>query len=131
MQHSFFFDGNSKKIGWVIQSNKQIFEQQREHAEIYFDKVTSLQSKYIALHVGLFWGIGRFIIKNEDHVDIQIDDHTMFDHLSGEKKVTDVFIKNRTEFILKFITQRKLKVSYELIDSKNNLSSELIKSKGA
>jgi len=46
--------------------------------------VTSLQSKYIALHVGLFWGIGIFIIKNEDIVKIKLDEKIMYDHLSKQ-----------------------------------------------
>lgn len=126
MQHIFFFDGDSKKIAWIIQSNNETFEEKREHAEMYLDKVTSLQSKYIALHVGLFWGIGRFIIKNEDFISIKIDDQKMFDHLSGNEEPLDEFIKTRSNFISKFINQRKLKVDFELIDSKNNLSSKLI-----
>ncbi len=80
MQHTFFFDGDSKKIAWVIKTDKKSFEENRDHAEIYLDKVTSLQSKYIALHVGLFWGIGKFIIKNEDSILIKIDDQKIFDH---------------------------------------------------
>ncbi|NIM26175.1 MAG: hypothetical protein GTN35_04130 [Nitrososphaeria archaeon] len=126
MQHTFFFDGDSKKIAWVIKTDKKSFEENRDHAEIYLDKVTSLQSKYIALHVGLFWGIGKFIIKNEDNILIKIDDQKIFDHLSGNEEAVDEIIRTRSNFISKFILQRKLNVDYELIDSKNNLSSKLI-----
>ena len=74
MEHVLFFDGNTKRISWVIQTNNSVIEQKREHAEIYLDKVTNQQSKYIGLHVGLFWGIGMFIIKNQDIVKVAIDD---------------------------------------------------------
>lgn len=131
MQHDFFFDGNSEKIAWTIKTENNFVEQQRQHAEIYLNKVTDLQSKYIALHVGLFWGIGRFIIKNEDRVTINVDIPSMFDHLSGNRETTDEFIKNRTRFITQFIKQRRLKIELVAIQSEENLTSKLIQSKGA
>ena len=39
----------------MIHTNKSKIEQIREHPEIYWNKVTIEQSKYIALHVGIFW----------------------------------------------------------------------------
>ena len=68
-----------------------IVEQNREHTEIYYDKVTRLQSKYIALHVGLFWGIGVFIIKNEDSIKIELDEKIMYDHFTSNLKIEDEF----------------------------------------
>ena len=32
-----------------------------------------MQSKYVALHVALFWGIGTFNIKNKDSIKIKLD----------------------------------------------------------
>ncbi len=93
---------------------------------MYLDKVNSLQSKYISLHVGLFWGIGRFIIKNGDQVSVKINEQKMLDHLSGKSETSDEFIKTRTNFIKKFIKQRKLEIDFEKIDVKDNLSSRLI-----
>jgi len=55
MQHNFYSSGDAKTISWAIQTGDTIQEQIRDHAEIYNDKVSILQSKYIALHVGLFW----------------------------------------------------------------------------
>ncbi|MFQ5781804.1 MAG: hypothetical protein ACE5GR_01955 [Nitrosopumilus sp.] len=63
MYHIFYSDGNAKKISWVIQTNDSTIEQNREHVEIYKDKVTDLQSKYVALHVGLFWGMEYLLLK--------------------------------------------------------------------
>ena len=115
----------------MIKTQDRTAEQQREHADMYLNKVTDLQSKYIALHVGLFWGIGRFIIKNEDNITVYIDNHTMFEHLSNKKEVTDGFIKTRTHFITKFIEQRRLNIEFVFIPPEKNLSSKLIESKGA
>ena len=50
----------------IIQSKEVTEEEDRDHVDEYLDKVTDEQSKYIALHVGIFWGIGRFVIQNED-----------------------------------------------------------------
>jgi len=124
LEHILFFDGNSKSISWVIQTDNSIVEQKREHAEIYLDKVTDQQSKYIGLHIGIFWGIGTFIIKNEDIVIITTDDKTVFEHLFSNQKSDDKFIEKRTFFIRQLIEQRKLKIKYDLVTSEKNLAAK-------
>ncbi len=115
-----------KKISWLIQTNNSKVEQTREHTEIYKDKVSNLQSKYIALHVGLFWGIGTFTIKNEDNLIVKLDNNSMYEHLKLNKKNADGFIEKRTHFIRQFISQRKLKIQYELIPKEENLAGKII-----
>ena len=90
-------------------------KQDREHIEIYKNKITDLQSKYVALHVGLFWGIGVFVIKDEDAIKIKTDEKIMFDQLSKDIQSDDDFIQKRIKFTNQLIAQRKLKVEYELI----------------
>lgn len=124
MEHILFFDGDSKRISWVIQTDNSIVEQKREHVEIYLDKVTNQQSKYIGLHIGIFWGIGTFIIKNEDIVKITTDDKSVFEHLISNQKNDDEFIEKRTFFIRQLIEQRKLKIKYELVESEKNLAAK-------
>lgn len=124
MEHVLFFDGDTKRISWVIQTNNSTIEQKREHVDIYLDKVTIRQSKYIGLHVGIFWGIGTFIIKNQDVVKIAIDDKIMYDHLSTNQKNDDRFIEKRAEFIRQLIKQRKLKIQYEMIPREKNLAAK-------
>lgn len=124
MEHNLFFDGDSKRISWVIQTDNSIVEQKREHVEIYLDKVTNQQSKYIGLHIGIFWGIGTFIIKNEDIVKITTDDKTVFEHLISNQKSDDEFIEKRTFFIRQLIEQRKLKIKYELVEPEKNLAAK-------
>ncbi len=116
LYHVLYSDGDTKKISWVIQTRDSIVEQNRDHAEIYKDKVTSLQSKYIALHVGLFWGVGVFIIKNENIVKIKLDEKIMYDHFTSNLKIEDEFIEKRIQFIKQLIEQRKLKIEFQMID---------------
>lgn len=126
MKHVFYCDGNQKKIAWVIQTNGNAIEQLRDHADIYLDKITDEQSRFIALHVGVFWGIGKFIIKNNDTVSIMVDSKSMFEHLNGDQQSDDSFIQNRTFFINQIVEQRKLNIECQLIDAKDNLAHKLL-----
>ena len=123
MHHAFYLDGNAKKISWIIQTHDASSEESREHVEIYRDKISNLQSKYIALHIGLFWGIGVFIIKNEDHIKIKLDDKIMFEQLTTNKIINDEFIENKIKFIKQLIVQRKLKIDFEIIQQEDNIST--------
>ncbi|MGY5147395.1 MAG: hypothetical protein ACW9W4_05305 [Candidatus Nitrosopumilus sp. bin_7KS] len=129
MDHVFYSDGNLKKISWTIQTNDSIIEQSREHAEIYKNKISELQSKYVALHIGLFWGIGVFKIKNKDIIKIKLDEKTMFDQIVKDLKIEDEFIANRIKFIKQLIRQKKLKIKFELIQQKDNLANKILKAK--
>jgi uncharacterized membrane protein len=101
--------------------------QSRKHTENYKNKITKIQSKYVALHVSLFWGIGTFIIKNEDTVKIELDEKIMYEQLKVETVTEDEFITNKIKFIQSFIKQRKLKVEFKKIESKNNIAKKLLK----
>ena len=81
MDHTFYFDGNNRTISWVIENNEIKTELMRVHAQCYFGMVSVERSKYIALHVGIFWGIGKFIIKNCDNVRVMLNLKSMFEHL--------------------------------------------------
>ncbi|KAG0511078.1 MAG: hypothetical protein NPMRD1_330005 [Nitrosopumilales archaeon] len=126
MEHVYFSDGNTKRISWVVKTGDKVIEEERVHTNIYLDKVNDEQSKYIAIHAGIFWSIGRFIIKNEDAVKIMLDSKSMFEHLSKEGQNLNAFIQERTRFLKQFLEQRKLKIEYQLIDSKDNLASKLL-----
>ena len=122
-----YFNGDLKKISWVIQTGGQELAQSRVHVEKYKDKITKIQSKYVALHIALFWGIGTFKIKNEDDVKIKLDEEVMFDQLNSKTKINDKFIENKIKFIQSFIKQRKLRVDFEKITNENNLSNKFLK----
>ena len=126
MEHTFFSDGNSKRISWIIQSDDTTDEQDRDHVDQYLDKVTNEQSKYIALHAGIFWCIGRFIIENEDTVNVMLDSKSMYKHLTEDNENSDEFIEKRTWYYKKLIEQRKLKIKYHLIESIDDLATKLL-----
>ena len=126
MEHTFFSDGNSKRISWIIQSDDTTDEQDRDHVNQYLDKVTNEQSKYIALHAGIFWCIGRFIIENEDTVNVMLDSKSMYKHLTEDNENSDEFIEKRTWYYKKLIEQRKLKIKYHLIESIDDLATKLL-----
>ena len=127
MEHILYSDGNLEKISWVIQTNESIISQTRVQTENYKDKITKKQSKYVALHVALFWGIGTFNIKNKDSIKIKLDEKVMYQQLKMQIPIQDEFIKNKIKFIQSFIKQRKLKVEFEIINSQNNLAEKLLK----
>jgi hypothetical protein len=127
LEHIFHLDGSPKEISWVLKNKEQTIEEKRKHAEIYLDKITVEQSKYIAYHVGIFWCIGTFRIKNEDIVNVMLESKSMYEHLEKNVSSDDDFIKTRTSFIKQLIKQRKLKINYRLIMPKENLASKLIK----
>lgn len=126
MEHLLYSDGNAKKISWTIKTENDQRDQFRDHADIYLDKVTSIQSKYIALHVGLFWSIGVFIIKNGDTVRIMLDSDEMINHLSSDAKSGDQMLEHKKGFINQLGTQRNLKFIYEKINTADNSASKLL-----
>ena len=106
MDHTLYFDGNNRTTSWVIENNEIKAEQMRVHAQCYFDKVSVEQSKYIALHVGIFWSIGKFIIKNDYKVRVMLYLKSMFEHLAENKNSKDSFIETRSDFIRQLTSQR-------------------------
>ena len=58
-----YSNANLEKISWVIQTNESFISQTRIQTENYKNKITKIQSKYVALYAALFWGIGTFNIK--------------------------------------------------------------------
>ncbi len=126
MEHTYYFDGDQKKISWVIENSQSRSEETRIHAEYFYNIVTIEQSKYIALHVGIFWSIGKFIIKNGDTVKVMLDLKSMFDRLVKNKPTNDTFIERRMKFIDQIIRQRDLDVRYQIIDPAENKSSKLL-----
>jgi len=124
MEHILYLYGNLSNISWVIQTNETIVSQSRKHTENYKNRITKIESKYVALHVALFWGIGKFIIKNEDAIKIKLDEKIMYEQLKLKIMINDDFIENKIKFIQMLIKQRKLKVEFEIIDLENNLATK-------
>ena len=132
MKHTLFLDGTKIKFSWIIQTGDQVKKEFREHPPAYYsgykmDVKNDDQSKFIALHVGLYWGIGVFIIKDGDTVDVMCDSKKMYDILNSKRETDDQIINDKIKFTNLFIEQRKLIINYHLIDNNNNLASELIR----
>jgi|TARA_B100000497_G_scaffold92533_1_gene103406 hypothetical protein len=126
LERILYSDGDLRKISWIIQTSQTVISQNRKHTENYKDKITKIQSKYVALHVALFWGIGTFNIKNEDSIKIKLDEEIMYQQLKMKIPIQDEFIKNKIKFIENFIKQRKLKVEFEIINFEKNLASKIL-----
>lgn len=93
---------------------------------MYLNKVNNLQSKYIALHVGIFWSIGVFVIKHNDVVRIKLDSENMLAHLRTDAKASDAFVEQRKRFINQLAAQRNLKITYEETAVEENLATRLL-----
>ncbi len=127
MKHVLYAYGDKERISWLIESDEKTVFENREHVENYKDKISNSESKTIALHVGIFWGIGVFIIKNKDSIKIKIDDTEIFDEFTGKKKSQSELIQKRIGFIRQLINQRKLEVSWEVIIPEDNKANRFEK----
>ena len=127
-----FLDGTKTKFSWILQTGDSTKKEFRVHPPAYYsgyklDVQNDEQSKFIALHVGLYWGIGVFIIHDGDVIDVMCDSKKMNDIMNSDKETADPLIIDKIHFTNLFIEQRKLIVNYHLIDEKNNPASELIR----
>ena len=127
-----FLDGTKTKISWIIQTGSNIRKEFRVHPPAYYsgyklDVKNDEQSKFIALHVGLYWGVGVFVIKDGDIVDVMCDSKKMYNIMNLKEETTDQIINDKIHFTNLFIEQRKLIINYHLINNDKNLASELIR----
>ena len=132
LKHTLFLDGNKTKFSWIIQTDGQVKKEFREHPPAYYsgyklDVKNDEQSKFIALHVGLYWGIGVFVIQDGDTIDVMCDSKKMYDIMNSNKETSDQIISDKIHFTNLFIEQRNLIVNYHLIKNDENLASELIR----
>ena len=132
LEHKLFLDGTKDKFSWIIQTGDKIRKEFRVHPPAYYSGYklnvkNDEQSKFIALHVGIYWGIGVFIIKNGDTINVMCDSKKMYDILNSKDKTSDQIINDKIHFTNLFIEQRKLVVNYHLIDNNENLASEIIR----
>ena len=88
------------------------------------------ESKFIALHVGIYWGLGVYIIKNNDQVNVMCDSKIMYEIFTEGKKSDNQIINDKVHFINQLTELRKLKISFQLINSKMNLSTRHLFAQG-
>ena len=129
MEHELFFDGTIKKYSWAIKNESKTVHQKREHPPAYLsggklDVKNNEESKFISLHVGIYWGLGVFIIKDHDTVNVMCDSKNMYEILTNNKKTDSQIINDKIYFINQLTNHRNLKINYQIIESKKNLATK-------
>ena len=135
MEHELFFDGNVKEYTWTIKTGEKLVEQIREHPPAYLsggklDVKATEESKFIALHVGIYWGLGVYIIKDYDKVNVMCDSKLMYEVFTQGKKSDNQIINDKIHFINQLTEFRNLKMNFQLIDTDKNLSTRHLFAEG-
>ena len=128
MEHELYFDGTLTEYSWSLKTENKIVNQIRAHPPAYLsggklDVKDKQQSKCIAIHVGIYWGLGVFIIKDSDIVNVMCDSEETYDIMSKNCKIDDQIINDKIYFINQLTNHRNLKINYQIIESKKNLAS--------
>ena len=128
MEHEIFFDGNTKEYSWSIKTENNIADQIREHPPAFrsggkLNITDNEESKFVALHVGIYWGLGVNIIKDNDVVNVMCDSEIMFGIMTKGEKSDDQIINDKVYFINQLTNLRKLKINYKFIESRKNIAT--------
>jgi len=129
MEHDLFIDGNIKEYTWTIKTGEKQVDQIREHPPAYMsggklDVKASEESKFIALHIGIYWGLGVFIIKDNDQVNVMCDSKTMYEIFTKGETSDNQIINDKIRFINQLTELRKVKMNFQLIETRDNLSTK-------
>jgi len=135
MEHDLFFDGNVKEYTWTIKTGEKLAEQIRKHPPAYLsggklDVKAIEESKFIALHIGIYWGLGVYIIKDNDQVNVMCDSKLMYEVFTQGKESDNQIINDKIHFINQLTDLRNLKMNFQLIDAENNLSTKHLFAEG-
>ena len=135
MEHELFFDGTVKKYSWSIRTSEEIVNQIRVHPPSYLsggklDVKAIEESKFIALHIGIYWGLGVYIIKDNDQVNVMCDSKLMYEVFTQGKESDNQIINDKIHFINQLTKLRNLKMNFQLIDAENNLSTKHLFAEG-
>ena len=134
MEHELFFDGNLKEYSWSIKTGKEVVNQIREHPPAYLsggklDIKNNEESRFVALHVGIYWGLGVFIIKDFDKIHVMCGSKEMYKILMQQCKTENQIINDKIYFINQLVDHRNLKLEYRLINPTKNIATEHLSSK--
>jgi hypothetical protein len=134
LEHELFFDGNLKEYSWSIKTGNEIANQIREHPPAYLsggklEIQNKEESRFVALHVGIYWGLGVFIIKDFDKIHVMCDSKEMYEILIQQHKTENQIIDDKIHFINQLVGHRNLKLEYHLIKSTKNIATEHLSSK--
>jgi len=134
LEHELFFDGNLKEYSWSIKTGKEVVSQIREHPPAYLsggklEIQNNEESRFVALHVGIYWGLGVFIIKDFDKIHVMCDSKEMYEILIQQYKTENQIIDDKIHFINQLVGHRNLKLEYRLINPTKNIATEHLSSK--
>ena len=134
MEHELFFDGNLKEYSWSIKTGEEVVNQIREHPPAYLsggklEIENNEESRFVALHVGIYWGLGVFIIKDFDKIHVMCDLKEMYEILIQQCKTENQIIDDKIHFINQLVGHRNLKLEYRLINPTKNIATEHLSSK--
>jgi len=134
LEHELFFDGNLKEYSWSIKTGKEVVNQIREHPPAYLsggklEIENNEESRFVALHVGIYWGLGVFIIKDFDKIHVMCDLKEMYEILIQQCKTENQIIDAKIHFFKQLVGHRNLKLEYHLINPTKNISMEHLSSK--
>ena len=126
MKHDLFIDGTVKEYSWSIKTGNEVINQDREHPPAYLsggklEIKNNLESKFIAIHVGIYWGLRVFIIKDYDAVNIMCDSKEMYEILHNNKTDNQI-INDKIYYINQLSTHRNLKINCQIIKPEKNLA---------
>ena len=129
MEHELFFDGNLEEYSWSIKTGNAIINQIREHPAAYLsggklDIKNKKESRFVALHVGIYWGLGVFIIKDFDKISVMCDSKEIYEILIQQHKTLNQIIDDKIHFINQLVGHRNLKLEYHLIEPTKNIATE-------
>jgi hypothetical protein len=134
LKHELFFDGNLREYSWSIKTGKEVANQIREHPAAYLsggklEIKDNEESRFVALHVGIYWGLGVFIIKDYDMIHVMCDSKEMYEILMQKHRTLNQIINDKIHFINQLVGHRNLKLEYHLIDPTKNIATEYLSSK--
>ena len=129
MEHELFLDRTGKNYSWSIRTGDEIVNQIREHPPAYLsggklNVKDSTESKFIALHVGIYWGLGVFIIKDYDTVNVMCTSNDMYQILSHISSTDNQIINDKVHFVEQLTNHRNLKINYQITQQENNLATK-------
>ena len=79
--------------------------------------------------MGIYWGLGVFIIKDFDKIHVMCDSKEMYKILIQQHKTSNQIIDDKIHFINQLVGHRNLKLEYCLVDPTKNIATEHLSGK--
>jgi len=76
--------------------------------------------------VGIYWGLGVFIIKDYDTVNVMCDSNETYEILYNNTSTDNQIINDKIHFINQLTDHRNLKIMYKIIKPENNLAAKYL-----